>query len=438
MLLCFLHPATTLLVKNAVDLFAHGYSPAKAALLPLFLLAALVVDGSKLPTPPDRVSKLFAVNAVLAHLLALTEQLWFARRFGLDLWEPGMVLKDGYFTVSSLHHIHVSKVLLAPLFGELKRSTDAGYPLEQIFGTQLAALHLLLFAPLLVLALCCSVRSYRTLDAGRATSLTLAVFAIVKTGIDGGPLSSELLCALSVLAWLHWGVRSAAGTLLALALHLIFVETTPLVMLLWGYPTNLLALSLPALWERWFTTKSLRRIWYAPTLALALFFSPLAVARTMPAFSAQPYGLNLLSYGLAEFAPGTRLWLVATEKAELPPTVLLERELSVGPYRQFQVMTTQRVSVLELCTEMDLPISREPVVWRPDPTVLSGEIRELDGPRELREVSALAGAWEVHPAAEGYSKVRCRLQPGCNRDIAYALLGPRLMILRRGGLFKSS
>ncbi len=436
MLACFVHPASTLLAKNAVDLFAHGYSPVKAGLLPLFLLLVLALDRSKLPAPPSVVFPLFLVNAGLAHLLAVLEQVWFTRQFHLEIWEPAMVLKDGYFTVTGMTHIHASKVLLSPLFGEVRDVTDAGYPLNLVFGAVLARLHLLLFLFLLILALLGSVRAYRTLTPGKATSLSLIIFAISKTALDGGPFSSEFLSALVVLVWLHLGYRKAFGMLVVIALHLWLVELTPWVMLVWGYPSNILALSLPALWEKIPARANRWPLW--GLMGTALFFSPLAVGAFWPSFDEQPYGLNLLRYGLTELPPGTRLWMLTSERPRTSSLLDVRRTASVGPYTQIEGTVTKPTRVLDLCEEYRLAISRAPIVWSPQEFSFSAEVLALNEPRSSLEDSPLLVSRETLPAADGYSRVKFQLRPGANRSLAYALLGPQLMVVRRGGFLPGS
>jgi hypothetical protein len=289
--LCLLDPVAALLAKNAVDLFALGHSPAKTYALLGFVLLVLGAVASPLRTPPAKTEEWLGRALLLCALYSSLEFFLFCRRFQVPARDWAAALRDGFWSSTSLEHMHTCKALLAPLFGGLAAVTDAGYPFQPFFPAILVDTHLLLFVAVLALATACGVRVYRERPPGEATTLVLCIFALAKNTVDGGPLSPEVWAALPFVASLGGGRRAGRWAALLLFCYCLTVRR-PYDTVLWRLPTNLLALGLPLLWERlgW---PAAARTSLLGAVGLAIYLSPWARWKLDPSFGWQPQALNI-------------------------------------------------------------------------------------------------------------------------------------------------
>lgn len=430
LLLCLGSSNFALLAKNAVDFFALGHSSFKTLALFSYVLLVLVAARSSLPSPPRAVLKAFFLALGVSAVFSLGEFVWYSHLASLSLGEESRLMRDGFWSVTSITHMHTSKVLLSPLFGDLANITDAGYPFEPLFAKTLIIAHLFVFALLLMLTCLAALFAYRKYSFGKATALTLCFFALTKNGVDGGPFSPEVWAVLPVLTVLLWGRRSTVWAGLLLFFYLA-VAQRPWLDIVWRIPMNVFALSFPVLLERSYR-QGLARTSGCLTLALALYLSPLALRQLVPGFSWYPYALNSMVYGHFTLPLGFEAWILTLqpEKVRSSPNWEILDERKSGPYTMLGVRLLKSSNPLQICRQLRLPIARLPVTWYPEEMELEIEVHPLQGELTLETDSALLLEHHVQPG-EPFCKVTLRLAPGVNETSALALLGPRLMVLRK-------
>ena len=424
--LCLVSPTWSLLCKNAVDLIALGHSPAKTIAFLAFLLSVSLASRTRLPTPYDRTLPVLSLSLLTCGTFSLSEYLWYCKRFGLVAADGSSVMRDGYWSSTSLVHIHTSKVLLSPLFGGLAHVTDAGYPFAPLFPQWLILLHLVLFLAVLALSWLGALWAFRQRSPGQALALTLAIFALAKNTVDGGPLSPEVWSALPIYVGV-WRGRKPAIAATALLLLYPLALSAPYSAIFWRIPCNVLVLALPLIFERvsW-------KGWVGLALvACSLYLSPLLMRRLVPDFGWQPYALNLLIYGRLPLAAGQKVWLLVTpaEEARAAASLPILERTPCGPFLLLRAKLVGATTPLELCHQLRLPISRRPITWYVGDMEFQAQARAVDGPLQPALDSPLVRDSVVDQAGE-FTRYRLHLAPGVNDNSALALLGPQLTVLR--------
>lgn len=426
---CLVSPGLSLLVKNAVDLFALGHSSAKTLVVLLFFLVLLGAQRSSVPSPPAWAGRALGIALLLCAAVSLAEHVWYTRLAGLSLGEESLMMREGFWSINAITHIHVSKVLLSPLFGSLAAQTDAGFPFQPLFPLWLPWAHLLLFLVTVGLMTAVALDGYRRMSAGRATTLALCLFALVKNAVDGGPLSPEVWSALPVTFAALGRRKTALVLLVAVPLYLILAGRS-WQDALWRMPVNMLVLALPLLWDLT-PGPTLRKAPALVGLAAVLYLSPLLLRRVVPNFGWQPYALNLWLYGDIELPAGFEVWALTSrpEQAEDLEGVRVLGSEKAGPFTHLRLHLSLPSTPLTLCRQLGLPISRRPVTWYPGEMEFQVWAKPLQGALTIERPNPLLRDLTVQPDGE-FSKVKMRLAPGSNDNLAVALLGPQLTVLK--------
>ena len=436
LLLALSHPLAALAVKGLVDPFALGHSASKTLALLLFLILILTAARTgKLPTPPRGTYAAYALVLGVLSILSVGEFFWFCQTYSVSPWDWSAAARDGFWSSSNAFHIHTSKMILAPLFGGLSDVTDAGYPFEPFFSPLLIYGHLALFLLLLALTAAGCLRAFRERPLGEALSLTLALYALSKNMVDGGPLNSEVRTALLFFLALCWGRKAMAAGAVFFLIGAVWQLQYPLsgspANMIWKLLLNALALGLPILWPvgrpRWAAARRAAVV----LLGAGVYFAPLVRWHHDVLFRFQPFAWNSIMYGKHALQTGQQVWILTREPGPVERPGLLEvvQREPAGGFTLLTVRLLRASDPMELCRTYGLPLGRLPVSWRRGrDRVFQIEARDLIGPLKNVVHSPLVRSvqtWRKGP----FTVYQMHLPPHVDDNAAIALLGPQLTIL---------
>ena len=408
-------------VKYVVDIIALGHSLAKTLLFLLFVFfLSLLVKWW--PPVSARWSYRFAALLPVLFVGNLIQYLWYCRSYELNVNDWSAVIRDGFWTMSRLDHTHTAKAMLSALPKQLAETTDVGYAFGAIFPQPLLWLQLVLF--LLTIGACTlsCVHWLRNERPGRSVSFVLCSFVLVKCLIDGGLLIPEVWAAVPVFCGLLFGRRGwmvGGGATLLYAGSMFFWKTGASDIVALDLLPGFVALSTPLLWAR-------NRIVGIVALACVIV-SPAARYQLVPDSRFRPHAVNTIVYAGEPLKAGWKVYIVSVGRvAPLPGPFTPESELfqSETGYCLTTVTLTADTTPLELSSLLGLEVARRPVSWYQGPVEVAARV-------QLRE-----GEWNEildQPVVESHQldgdRVRLRMIPGVNRDMAISVLGPHLSVV---------
>ena len=253
-------------------------------------------------------------------------------------------------------------------------------------------------------------------------SLAEKCFVLVKCLIDGGLLIPEVWAAVPVFCGLLFGRRGwmvGGGATLLYAGSMFFWKTGASDIVALDLLPGFVALSTPLLWAR-------NRIVGIVALACVIV-SPAARYQLVPDSRFRPHAVNTIVYAGEPLKAGWKVYIVSVGRvAPLPGPFTPESELfqSETGYCLTTVTLTADTTPLELSSLLGLEVARRPVSWYQGPVEVAARV-------QLRE-----GEWNEildQPVVESHQldgdRVRLRMIPGVNRDMAISVLGPHLSVV---------
>ena len=418
--LCATGTSFGLVVKYLVDIIALGHSLAKTFLFLLFVLT-LSLFLKWLPELSSRWKYRFAGVLPFFFVANFVQYVWYCRHFGLKVNGWSAVVKNGYWSMSRLDHIHTAKAMLSGLPTWLAIKTDVGYSIGAVFWAPLLWLQLTVFLLTLVVCFLACVQRLQSDSAGRAVSYVLASFVLMKCLVDGGVLTPEVWAAAPVFAGIGFGRRGLAvvGPLTVTFLSsLIFWKAGALSLIVLDWLPALLALSLPLVFER--------RPRLAVVIGLLVLVSPVARYGLIESSRFRPHALNTAAYAWTSLEKGWKLHIVSFGKLKKRENLRISSE-SLNEKTGFcltEATLLADTTVFELCQDLDLETVRRPVSWYPGLVRVTAKVQVLEGSLEEILDSPLINSWRYEGDA-----LQLDLRSGVNKDLAVSLLGPRLSIV---------
>ena len=195
-----------IMLKALAGIFAYGLSDAKlyAFILAVFLAATMSHLKPRAAVGRAGLACLLLLSAGL-YVIDAAEYLWMVEGLGGDALSKYYAVSDGYYSSTSLMHIHNGKAAAPALasalgFGHLKGGYDVGVPYASLSPTWLLSVQSLAYIIFLALALLAIQDIRLRFGADVVSAYTITAYAVAKTIFDGGPFMHEAVIAYPIFA----------------------------------------------------------------------------------------------------------------------------------------------------------------------------------------------------------------------------------------------
>lgn len=351
-------------LKLFVDAIAIGYSPAKTVVLLVFLCA--VFWSAWMPALWRPGWNVWLVTGIVAlHLTAFAERWLFVTKAGLPLNSYAVVVLDGRYTVTRLVHMHECKAVVAWLTRYRGSGFDSGFPFLPYFPGWLLAAHAVVLLAVTLMAFMAVQGFAVRKSTGETVCLALTVFALIKSSIDGGPLTPETAIPLPFLLGLLFGRR---GWKWGGGLSLLYVPITFYFLGREQFDFNALKalgayllLSAPLLLERR-REASVKRTLLLATAYTALMASLPWLQFKLVSYAQQPpFTVATLAYAYTPIPAGSEFTISDFRPLSFPPDLVeVVERWKGGEIFTYRVKALRDTTPLELAELFHLNIA-----WRP-------------------------------------------------------------------------
>ncbi len=355
-------------LKTVFDFLGTGSSWTVVG-LPLLLLL-VVFAAERLPAPwRDSWTPLLPIGLLLLHLMCVLERYLFCAQNGLLLAQSQVVVRDGRFAVTSSSSIGESQAVLAWLTRLTGGEVEVGFPFLLSFPGWLMALHATLFLAVSVVGLLAILEFQRSKPLEWTICLTMAVYALLRAGVEEGPLTAPALISIPFVLGLLYGDRAANAGLIFSLLGF------PLSLWLaqgwgpWGVALRALGCFLiflvPLFWERGRQTGE--TVWKVLALGCVplLFALPWLQVKVVPRLGETPFTQGTIIYLGRTLLPGGEFVIAGPPGLKDPGNSVMSfvDQLHGQHLTVYRVKLHQKIGIRELCEMFDLDPTTHPIIW---------------------------------------------------------------------------